>query len=184
MKEITYQREVSCFLVPDYGILSVTTNNESCAVEFDFFTIWEKIKKIGQENYKFVWMLHSHPPGIDTMSSKDSNMVYGWVQAIGKPILFSIITENKVTNYMCKRDKNNKSKINRDIIDEDLNSDCNSYFFLLKKILYQLSTDTDEVINANLNLVSIFIEVNYGFNIDEELVNFIVRKYIVEENNE
>ena len=179
MSEFTYQREVSCFLVPDYGIMSITTNNQSRAVEFDFFSIWEKLKKIDQNNYKFVWMLHSHPPAMDVMSSQDANMVYGWVQAIGKPILFSIITEHKVTNYLCKRDQDNKSKISREIIEVNMNSDCHSYLSLLKKVLYQLSTDPDNVTNGHTDLVARFLDtvaLHYGFNVDTEFANTVIEK--------
>ncbi len=113
LKSAEYRREVSCFFVPNHGTLSVTSNNYACAVEFDFFSIWEKLREIECE---CVCMIHSHPPGCNSMSSTDSNMVYGWCQAIGKPILFIIAIPEGFTAYWCTRDKENKSKVNRDIV--------------------------------------------------------------------
>lgn len=129
----SYKRETSCFIVPNHGIISITSNDSSGFVEFDFFSIWEKLKKI---DHDLVYMIHSHPPGFDCMSGMDWNMVYGWCQAIGKPILFLIITENKTTIYLCKRDIENKSKINREIVNLKENENLN----VIISAIYYIST--------------------------------------------
>ena len=113
-----FKREVSCFLVPMHGVWSITSNDSAGAVEFDFFTIWQKLKEV---DTPYVSMIHTHPPGHTHMSPTDWNMVYGWVQAIGKPILFLIVTEDTRTYYLCKRDAENKSLVHRDIVEVETN---------------------------------------------------------------
>jgi proteasome lid subunit RPN8/RPN11 len=131
MDFLSFKREVSCFLVPGQRVISVTTNNSGGMVEFDFFTIWEALKTM---DYKTVCMIHTHPSGFPVMSGTDWNMVYGWVQAIGKPILFVIITDSEITCYLCFRSPDNKNKVNRDIIkfksNESFDSLCNVIYFL------------------------------------------------------
>ena len=84
-----FKREVSCFATSEDGVISITSNNSSGAVEFDFFTIWEYFKNNKPKN---ICMIHSHPDGMDFMSSMDENMVHGWVLALGVEILFMITT--------------------------------------------------------------------------------------------
>jgi len=160
-----YCREVSCFFVPGQGTLSVTTNNYACSVEFDFFDIWEKLKKM---EYDHVCMIHSHPPGCNVMSSTDSNMVYGWCQAIGKPILFIIAIPEGYTAYWCTRDKENKSKVNRCIVQLD----CVDKFDELISTVYYLSMLNDHLSEEKTKqIVEIFNQV---FN----KANFIVRNEV------
>jgi proteasome lid subunit RPN8/RPN11 len=136
----TYQREVSCFFVPKHGVLSVTSNNSAGAVEFDFFTIWQKLKEI---EYDEVCMIHSHPPGANYMSQTDFNMVYGWVQAIGKPIYFPIVTENQVNNFLCQRSPENKNKVLRDTVDVLVNETFEGILEAVKFMSY-LDNDISE----------------------------------------
>ena len=102
-----FKREVSCFATSEDGVISITSNNSSGAVEFDFFTIWEYFKKNRPKN---ICMIHSHPDEMDFMSSIDENMVHGWVLALGVEILFMITTNNGIVGYMCKK-VNNKIEI-------------------------------------------------------------------------
>ena len=104
---LSFQREVSCFATKEDGIISITSNNSAGSVEFDFFTIWEYFKK---NKPKEVCMIHTHPNGVDFMSSTDRNMVHGWVLALGIPILFVIRTNKYRTEYLCAKE-DNKVKI-------------------------------------------------------------------------
>lgn len=124
-----YKREVSCFVAPKHGILSITTNDSSGGVEFDFFSIWER-RQIFEKDDTVV-MVHTHPPCFYRMSSIDKNMVHGWVKALGKKIAFIVVTEDEnsetvATLYMCENDPNNKGKIliseKNFIIDRDYDS--------------------------------------------------------------
>ena len=38
------------------------------------------------------------------MSSTDENMVYGWVTALGRPIWYSIVVDNKFVHYYCHKE--------------------------------------------------------------------------------
>lgn len=113
-KDFVFHREVAGFVVPGHGIISMSTDNMGGGVAFDFFDIWHKIKNI---DYDIGIMIHSHPPGHNRMSSIDSNMVYGWVQALGCPVLFVITTWFEDVAYLCKRNKDDHNKIDRDIIE-------------------------------------------------------------------
>ena len=114
---VEFKREVSCFAVPKYGILSITSDNTLGGVEFDFFSIWQQLKEIGLENIPYVYMIHSHPPGCPKMSSIDFNMVHGWCQGLAIPICFIIVHETGHTFYLCQK---NGKKSDRDIITVDL----------------------------------------------------------------
>ena len=101
---LQFNREISCFVVPNKGIISMSTNNNAGGVEFDFFNIWEQIKKLDTKP-NYVYMLHSHPPYLNKMSSIDENMVQGWATALGIPIYFIIITPSNLTAYRCELEK-------------------------------------------------------------------------------
>jgi len=134
MRRTGFKRETSCFFVPEKEVLSVTTNDSAGMVEFDFFTIWQGLKRV---EHSTVCMVHSHPSGFPHMSGTDWNMVYGWVQAIGKPILFVIVTDVNFTCYYCERDPANKNKVNRTIV----NFNTNKSFDQLCNVIYYLSTE-------------------------------------------
>lgn len=135
MNIINYQREVACFGVPDYGILSITTDNNAGGVEFDFLTIWGHMKEIGLEKIPYVYMIHSHPPGHYYMSSTDRNMIHGWCQALNKPICFIIATDIGYTFYLCQCRHDKPSIVNRDNIDIALNDGLSH----VMSVIYYLS---------------------------------------------
>lgn len=162
MSDFSFKREVSCFLVPEQKVISVTTNNSGGMVEFDFFTIWENLKTM---QYHTVCMIHTHPSGFPVMSGTDWNMVYGWVQAIGKPILFIIITDSEITCYLCTRSSENKNKVNRDIVkfksNESFDYLCNTIYHLSSSeegIREDLTDAITSILNDNFHDSS--IEVN------------------------
>jgi proteasome lid subunit RPN8/RPN11 len=126
---LSFKREVSCFATPQDGIISITSNNSAGAVEFDFFTIWEYFKKYRPQE---VCMIHSHPNGMDHMSSIDRNMVHGWVLALGVPILFIIRTNKHRTEYLCDK-SDNKVKI------EEVTAEYSPSSYLLINTIYGMS---------------------------------------------
>jgi len=146
MEEVNFERETSCFLVPSHGILSVTTDNSAGSVDFDFFNIWEQFKKLTCKN---VCMIHTHPNGFNRMSGIDRNMVYGWVQGLGVPIMFVIITDTAITCYLCKRNKDNKNKVDRTVIDFY----ANESFEQLCNVIYHISTMTKEIAEGTMEEV-------------------------------
>ena len=160
-----FNREVSCFFVPmNSGVLSLTTDNTSGAVEFDFFSIWEQLKKI-KPNY--VCMIHSHPPSHPKMSGIDWTMVYGWCQAIGKPIMFVVVSNGghpsaadfgaKRTCYWCERDPENKSKINRTIVPVSTNAD----YLKIERLVWFLSTYDEDLDESVLRLQTKIIQSTF-----------------------
>lgn len=102
--EKTFQREVACLLIPGTDFVSITTNNNPGAVEFDFFRLWEYYKE-NKKHITSISLIHTHPPGFDEMSITDRNMVDGWYKAFSNlRIEYSIIQNNLETFY---RHKNN-----------------------------------------------------------------------------
>jgi len=112
--ENSFQREVSFFMTEEDGVISANTNDSGGMVEFDFPTIWEKIKSKGKRTEQF-YMIHSHPSGLNRMSSIDYNMVHGWCVALGEPIWFIIITEEEIVFYLCRLNKQDKT-VSRDLV--------------------------------------------------------------------
>jgi len=151
---VEFKREVSCFAVPKYGVLSITSDNASGGVEFDFFTIWQQLKEIGLENVPYVYMIHSHPPGCPKMSGIDFNMVHGWCQGLAVPICFIIVHEAGHTFYLCQK---NGKKSDRDIISVELDDGLKQimqatyYLSMLEglnpDVLGELATDLSESID-------------------------------------
>ena len=115
---LPFNREVSCFIVPKSGIVSATTNNSSGSVKFDWFTIKEAIWELKEKNQcpEMVYMLHTHPKGFNRMSSIDKNMVYGWCMALAIPITFIVITEEEITTYFCKLNRETK-RVEQEIVE-------------------------------------------------------------------
>lgn len=136
---LSYMREVSCFILPIHGIISSTTNDSSGSVEFDWFTIKDKIWQLKEQGGcpEYVCMIHSHPPYLNRMSGIDKNMVYGWCMALNIPILFIVLTEDDFVPYRCEL-KNKKVSIERLSMSEDYmfnNADAR----MIWKIMYGAS---------------------------------------------
>jgi len=164
-----FQREVSCFLVPGGDILSITTDDNSGGVAFDFFTIWEKLKKI---NCDEVCMIHSHPPSCPEMSGIDRNQVYGWVQALGKPIYFVIICDGELISYYCRRDKDNKSKVIRERIDIVYNEQFKETIELiefLSNYKYNLLSFKENIAKELCEMCEMFKEIKPNVKIREQI---------------
>ena len=141
---LSFNREISCFIVPNKGIISMSTNNNAGGVEFDFFKIWEQIKAMDKKP-EYVYMLHSHPPYLNKMSSIDENMVQGWATALGIPIYFVVVTPSNLTAYQCKLEKTLgiKHVTKHFYVDIDLEEErsCLAYneMCIISKILYGFS---------------------------------------------
>ena len=168
---LSYTREISCFIVPNKGIISMSTNNDAGSVVFDFFNIWGQIKQMDKRP-ECVYMLHSHPPYLNRMSSTDENMVQGWATALGIPIYFIVITPNNLTAYRCEmeifskftghKEFHNKFFIDIDLLDEKA---CLAYpeMCAISKIIYglsklePLSTDNFEKIAEYINESGVII---------------------------
>jgi hypothetical protein len=100
---LPYRREVACFWTRETGIFSLTTSNQSAAVEFDWFGIWGTLRHCRPRPER-VFMWHTHPPGCDAMSEVDANMVYGWQVALGLPVIFLVVLEKEARSYLCHQD--------------------------------------------------------------------------------
>lgn len=131
---LTFNQEVSCFMTPEHGCISITTGiinqtddgsirTDGCggAVDFDWDKIWGFIRSQDVKPSKVV-MLHTHPMGYSVMSPTDLNMCQGWRMALGVPVDFSIITQCNqyfeltqcicldgiISHYNIDRDENRK----------------------------------------------------------------------------
>jgi len=166
--EYNFKREVSCFLIPNNKVLSVTTNNSGGYVEFDFFSIWSQLKQIEHDD---VCMIHTHPSGFPVMSSTDKNMVHGWAQAIGKPIYFIILSDNNVTcYYYYKEDKIIKSKL--------IEIETNIIFDCICEIIKKVSCEDECVIDSEESIEEFLKIINNIFKIP-----FICEKKVIEDGS-
>jgi hypothetical protein len=143
-RSLRFTREVSCFLVPEQGILSLTTDNNFGSVTFDFFCIWEKVKA-SFSNPKTrppaAIMIHTHPEGYCKISPQDRNMIYGWVKGLGIPIFYIVVVRDEYAIYLCKKVKDSV-KITKGYAIRDFcksNKDMASMSFLFE-IMYSLSS--------------------------------------------
>jgi hypothetical protein len=158
---LSFNREISCFVVPNKGISSMTTNNSAGAVEFDFFSIWEHIKTM-EEKPKYVYMIHTHPPFLNKMSDTDENMIEGWATALGIPIFFVVVTPENLTAYLCQLEKTGSYKAvsKQFYIDIDITNHkdyiAHQEICLLGKIMYGLSK-LEPLPNEDLNKIANYI---------------------------
>lgn len=136
-----FSREVSCFAVPSYGIISTTSNDSYGSVEFDWFTIKDKIWELKKDpilSPDVAYMLHTHPMGCNRMSSTDRNMVYGWCIALGIPIWFLVLTEEEIVSYICSLNQDTK-KVERDLVDVSYHEDVCIDLRVITEVMYGLS---------------------------------------------
>ena len=97
-----FRREVACFLDGEMNIVSLSSENCCVQVSFDWEKIWSCIKPMNPRPHQ-VFMIHSHPPGCNGMSSTDRNMVHGWVSALGIPIWYIILVNGEYIHYLCQK---------------------------------------------------------------------------------
>lgn len=138
----SFQREISCFIVPELGIVSATTNDSAGSVEFDWFTIKDAIWDLKEKDRcpEFVYMLHTHPPYLNKMSSIDKNMVYGWCLGLNIPICFLVLTDDEVTLYYCGLDEETK-KVKISFMGRQLFENIDINMDLLSQVMYGLSKE-------------------------------------------
>lgn len=167
---LDFSREVSCFALPSCGIISVTSNDSMGSVEFDWFTIKNKIWKLKNDGNapEIAYMLHTHPPSFNRMSSIDRNMVYGWCMALGIPIWFLVLTENEIATYLCSLNQETK-KVERDLVDLSCHEDVCIDLRMITEIMYGLSKAPHRSNFGSFNEIfnRIFEEINssrLGFN--------------------
>jgi proteasome lid subunit RPN8/RPN11 len=158
---LPFNREISCFVIPNKGIISMTTNNSAGGVEFDFFHIWEQIKKM-EERPNYVYMIHTHPPYLNKMSDTDENMIEGWAMALGIPIFIIVVTPENLTAYLCQLEKqgSHKTVLKQFYADIDLTNHreyiAHQEICILAKIMYGLSK-LEPLPNEDLNIISNYI---------------------------
>ena len=148
---LDFLREVSCFITPEHGLLSLTTNDSGGSVDFGWDKIWDTLRS-SKVKSSCVIMIHSHPMGMSTMSSIDFNMVQGWRLALGVPIYFNIVTQGcgwfgslmngglslgRVSSCKVDRDENKKIVVNSEIFNEV--EYLNRSYRILYEIIYGLS---------------------------------------------
>ncbi|MEY2701485.1 MAG: hypothetical protein RLY43_105 [Bacteroidota bacterium] len=136
----SFQREVSCFIVPEIGVVSATTNDSAGSVEFDWFTVKDAIWNLKEQNRcpEFVYMLHTHPDNFNRMSSIDKNMVYGWCMALAIPICFLVLTDGEITIYYCELNKETK-KVEIVFFGRQFFANVGASMDLMSQIMYGIS---------------------------------------------
>ena len=148
LKENKFCREVCGMTVSDHPI-SISTDNNFGSVEFDFFAAMQKIIVEGNNN---LTMIHTHPDGVNGMSSVDKNMSTGWPLALGIPIRYVILTRDTYIEYELSRvgNKTVMPKIHQYPI-FNLDSFCEGHFVTFCNILYGLSTCNYEFDSVKLS---------------------------------
>jgi len=139
---LDFLREVSCFITPEHGLLSLTTNDSGGSVDFGWDKIWDTLRA-SKVKSSCVIMIHSHPMGMSTMSPIDFNMVQGWRLALGVPIHFDIVTQARgysgglVSSCKVDRDESKKIVMNRETFNDV--EWCNPNYRIVYEIIYGLS---------------------------------------------
>ena len=123
-------REIAAVVI-DNNFIDICTDNSSGHVSFDFWKIWEIWKK---QNFDTLVMIHTHPKGMNELSSIDHNMLDGWVKAFPIPILFVIVAGDNIDRCVAYLSSKNITKFK---VDFESN-------FLIKKI-WELSTNNVEI---------------------------------------
>lgn len=152
---LSFCREVSCFITPETGLISITTNDAHGEVDFGWEKIWDTIKS-NQEKCTKAIMIHTHPDGINQMSSKDINMVQGWRLALGMPIDFFIVCSSyhnnqksmEISHDLCDRDDNKKIFIEK-IKHEDI-FEIPIGLSIMSEILYGISKEPNPIKKEDL----------------------------------
>lgn len=158
---LSFEREVSCFALPEVGVISTTTNHSSGGVEFDWFTIKDKIWSLKSNSLEngyvpnIAYMIHTHPMGFNRMSSIDRNMVYGWCMALGMQIWFLVVTEEELATYICMLNKETK-KVERDLVDLSNHADLSVDLRVLVSAMYGMSKSKSL---SNEDLQNVFKEI-------------------------
>ncbi len=137
---LDFLREVSCFITPEHGLLSLTTNDSGGSVDFGWDKIWDTLRA-SKVKSSCVIMIHSHPNGMPTMSSIDFNMVQGWRLALGVPIYFDIVTKSGFGGLVssCKVDRDENKKIVMQLVKFNAINDFKFNYRILYEIIYGLS---------------------------------------------
>lgn len=99
----SFKREVACFAAEGMGVIAMSSQNRAGLVEFDFFKIWEAMKA-APVMPKNVWMIHTHPHGVNSKSEEDTSSVKGWATALGMTIEMVIGTDIGDIHYRCLPD--------------------------------------------------------------------------------
>lgn len=147
--ELHFQREVSCFITDSQGILSLTTNNSGGHVEFDFFSIWEAIKRLETRPNR-VCMIHTHPEGFANMSGIDRNMLPGWRLAMGVPVHYLVVSNTEFSYYVC--DRNAERKVHISNVSDDVQISVMADYLL--NILYGISKTPYDYDAEKLNQIA------------------------------
>jgi hypothetical protein len=90
-------------------------------------------------------MVHTHPNGMDRMSSIDKNMLAGWCKAFPIPIYFVVLTLNEFDEqvgsvYLAKNKKNT-------VVMEYLGELNTNYYFCIDLFACSYDDDNDEYFN-------------------------------------
>jgi proteasome lid subunit RPN8/RPN11 len=144
----SFCREVCGMTVSDRSI-SIRTDDSWGSVEFDFFSA---MNKIIFEKYNNLTMVHTHPDGVNGMSSIDMNMATGWPLALGIPIRYVILTSELYLEYYLTREGNKTlmPKVHEYPI-SDIDSFCEGHFVTFCRMLYGLSTCNNEIDGVELS---------------------------------
>jgi hypothetical protein len=169
-----FKREVSCFLTPEHGLMSFTTNDSGGSVDFGWDKIWGHLKS-SNKKASYAVMIHTHPEGMNEMSSTDINMVQGWRLALGIPIHFYIVTKffrdklgYEVALYIC--DKNEFKKINIRFYNWMMVDSIKDYNYrILCNIMYGLSMGENIKESDSLDIENALIDIGLSF--DKSLLN-------------
>jgi len=158
-KSLDFKREVSCFVTPVNGVISITTDDSFGSVEFDFFDIWDTLKR-NDPKAEQVYMLHSHPPGINSMSLIDENMVYGWRLALGVPIIYFVVTQRGIVKYICDRNGKERPVIKFMYFHTYHGTLISPNLYLLATVVYGLSLGSKPNQKDLLDIQRVLLESN------------------------
>jgi len=95
-----FQREVAAFWTPETGRIWLGSDDSTGSVNFDWDAIWPVVRD-SKPRPTMAFMFHTHPHGVERMSSTDRNMLFGWSLALGMPVWFTVYCNGEYCDYLC-----------------------------------------------------------------------------------
>jgi len=139
--------------------IGYATQKNPGAVEFDYDSVYSR-----EDNYSDVaGFYHTHPSGLNRMSSIDIETMTQWVQCLGKSLVCIIETDQHINGWLFSRDEITNEIIHREVSVETsndvqydlwINSDGEPIFNPVDFLVDGLFSDEDE------EMPSIFDEIS------------------------
>jgi hypothetical protein len=174
--------------------IDACTQKQAASVEFDYQKVYDR-----EDTYHdVVGFFHTHPSGMNSMSSIDIETMKQWVKCLGKDLMCVIQTEEEINGWLfvkgdngtitCKDIQvNTGNDVNYDIWFEEMSGFWNPTDFLLNGEYYSKELEEDKIFDDILDVLKEVKEnqgrLFDGFNTLIETIQSVL-KYIAKEEDD